>query len=50
MNWDMVIWAGVLATAVMTVVMYLGKAAGMQMDMSRMLARWSSSRRAPRLR
>ncbi len=37
MDWDLVIWAGVLATAVMTVVIYLGKAAGMQMDMPRML-------------
>lgn len=37
MDWNTVIWAGVLATAVMTVVMYLGKAAGMQMDMPRML-------------
>ncbi len=37
MDWNTVMWAGVLATAVMTVVMYLGKAAGMQMDMPRML-------------
>ena len=37
MDWGTVIWAGVLATAVMTVVMYMGKAAGMSMDMPRML-------------
>ncbi len=37
MDWGSAIWAGIIATAVMTVLMYLGKAMGMPMDMSRML-------------
>jgi hypothetical protein len=37
MEWDMVVLAGIVATAVMTVVMYMGKAIGMEIDMPRML-------------
>ncbi len=37
MDWGSAIVAGVLATAVMTILMYLGKAMGMPMDMPRML-------------
>ncbi len=37
MDWGSAIWAGIIATAVMTVLMYLGKAMGMPMDMPRML-------------
>ncbi len=37
MDWGNAILAGLVATAVMTVLMYLGKAMGMPMDMPRML-------------
>jgi uncharacterized membrane protein YagU involved in acid resistance len=37
MDWGNIILAGVVATAVMTVLMYVGRAMGMQMDMPRML-------------
>ncbi|MGD9711387.1 MAG: hypothetical protein AB7V46_04885 [Thermomicrobiales bacterium] len=37
MEWDNVLIAGIVATAVMTVAMYIGKSAGMQLDMPRML-------------
>jgi len=36
-DWGDAVLAGLLATAVMTVLMYLGKAMGMPMDMPRML-------------
>lgn len=37
MDWGSAILAGIVATAVMTVLMYMGKAMGMKMDMPRML-------------
>lgn len=37
MDWGSAIWVGILATLVMTVLMYAGKAMGMSMDMPRML-------------
>jgi uncharacterized membrane protein YagU involved in acid resistance len=37
MDWGSIVFAGVLATAVMTVLMYVGRTLGMQMDMPRML-------------
>lgn len=37
MDWGSAILAGLVATAVMTALMYLGKAMGMPMDMPRML-------------
>ncbi|MDP9470262.1 MAG: hypothetical protein M3Q71_06280 [Chloroflexota bacterium] len=37
MDWGNAILAGLVATAVMTALMYLGKAMGMPMDMPRML-------------
>lgn len=37
MDWGSAIWAGIVATAVMTVLMYMGKAMDMPMDMPRML-------------
>lgn len=36
-DWGSIILAGLVATAVMTVLMYMGKAMGMKMDMPRML-------------
>lgn len=36
-DWGSAIWAGIIATAGMTVLMYMGKAMGMPMDMVRML-------------
>lgn len=37
MDWGSAIWAGLAATAVMTVLMYLGGAMGMKMDIPRTL-------------
>jgi uncharacterized membrane protein YagU involved in acid resistance len=37
MDWGNAVLAGIIATAVMTALMYLGKAMGMAMDMPRML-------------
>ena len=37
MDWGSAIWAGILGTIVMSVLMYMGKAMGMPMDMPRML-------------
>lgn len=35
-GWGNAIWAGLVATVVMTVLMYMGRAMGMKMDMPRM--------------
>ncbi len=37
MDWGNIVLAGLVATAVMTILMYAGRAMGMQMDMPRML-------------
>ena len=37
MDWGNIVFAGLIATAVMTMLMYAGRAMGMQMDMPRML-------------